>query len=191
MVLIVVRATMKNMKYFIRKEHFDALGKLMLIVSMGWAYFFFNDFMVQWYGGDKWTHFLLHWHEAGTVGWMWFLAYSTNFLAFLVTSAVSPGRIRMKCLRIFPEMCARTSWPLSSSTLNMAFGRVSSATGSLEDVIVGARGALDGAGRVTPARVLALADGRIEHIGTHAELLESSPTYRNLHDKQSGAAHES
>ncbi|HKJ28061.1 MAG TPA: NrfD/PsrC family molybdoenzyme membrane anchor subunit, partial [Anaerolineales bacterium] len=59
MVLIVVRATMKNMKYFIRKEHFNALGVLMLIVSMGWAYFFFNDFMVQWYGGDKWTHFLL------------------------------------------------------------------------------------------------------------------------------------
>ncbi len=72
MVLIVVRSTMKNMKYFIRKEHFNALGMLMLIVSMGWAYFFFNDFMVQWYGGDEWTHFLLHWHEAGTVGWMWF-----------------------------------------------------------------------------------------------------------------------
>jgi molybdopterin-containing oxidoreductase family membrane subunit len=72
MVLIIVRSTMKNMKYFIRKEHFDALGKLMLIVSMGWAYFFFNDFMVQWYGGDEWTHLLLHWHEAGPAGWMWF-----------------------------------------------------------------------------------------------------------------------
>ena len=72
MVLIIVRSTMKNMKYFIRKEHFDALGKLMLIVSMGWAYFFFNDIMVQWYGGDKWTHILLEWHEAGPAGWMWF-----------------------------------------------------------------------------------------------------------------------
>ncbi len=72
MVLIVVRATMKNMKYFIRPEHFDALGKLMLIVSMAWAYFFFNDYMVQWYGGDKWTDALLHFHEAGPLGWMWF-----------------------------------------------------------------------------------------------------------------------
>src|SRR5438270_10844908 len=26
-------------------------------------------------------------------------------------------------MRIFPEMCARTSWPLSSSTRNIAFGR--------------------------------------------------------------------
>jgi len=72
MVLIIVRSTMKNMKYFIRPEHLNSLGKLMLIVSMGWAYFFFNDFMVQWYGGDKWTHLLLDWHEEGPLGWMWF-----------------------------------------------------------------------------------------------------------------------
>ncbi len=72
MVLAVVRATMKNMKYFIRPEHFEAIGKLMLIISMTWAYFFFNDYMVQWYGGDKWTQQLLHFHEAGPLGWMWF-----------------------------------------------------------------------------------------------------------------------
>ena len=29
----------------------------------------------------------------------------------------------MKCMRIFPEMCARTLWPLSSWTRNIAFGR--------------------------------------------------------------------
>ena len=39
-------------------------------------------------------------------------------------------------------------------------------------------------------RIVALANGRIEHIGTHAELLDASPTYRNLHHKQSDAAHE-
>jgi molybdopterin-containing oxidoreductase family membrane subunit len=78
MVLVVVRATMKNMKYFIRREHFDALGKLMLIVSMGWAYFFFNDFIVQWYGGDNWTHALLEFHEAGPLGWMWFMMLILN-----------------------------------------------------------------------------------------------------------------
>jgi Ni/Fe-hydrogenase subunit HybB-like protein len=78
MVLVVVRATMKNMKYFIRPEHFDAIGKLMLIISMTWAYFFFNDYIVQWYGGDRWTKELLHWHEAGPLGWMWFLMLVVN-----------------------------------------------------------------------------------------------------------------
>ncbi len=72
MVLAVIRSTMKHMHYFIRAEHFDGIGKLMLIISMGWAYFFFNDYIVQWYGGDKWTKILLHYHEAGPLGWMWF-----------------------------------------------------------------------------------------------------------------------
>src|SRR5215468_2922076 len=36
---------------------------------------------------------------------------------------LSPGRIRMKCIRIFPEMCASTLWPpLSRTTRNMALG---------------------------------------------------------------------
>jgi len=78
MVLALVRGTMKNMKYFIRPEHFEAIGKLMLIISMTWAYFFFNDFIVQWYGGDKWIQTLLHYHEAGPLGWMWFLMLFVN-----------------------------------------------------------------------------------------------------------------
>jgi Ni/Fe-hydrogenase subunit HybB-like protein len=72
MVVVIIRARMKNMKYFIRPEHLDALGKLMLVVSMIWAYFFFNDYMVQWYGGDKFTQMLLDFHEKGPMGWMWF-----------------------------------------------------------------------------------------------------------------------
>ncbi len=78
MVVIVIRATMKNMKYFIRPEHLDAIGKLMLIISMGWAYFFFNDYMVQWYGGDKWTDMLLHFHEEGPLAWMWLMMIVFN-----------------------------------------------------------------------------------------------------------------
>src|SRR5690625_6068257 len=31
----------------------------------------------------------------------------------------------MKCMRILPETCAKTVWPFSSSTLNIAFGSVS------------------------------------------------------------------
>ena len=78
MVVIVVRATMKNMKYFIRPEHLDALGKLMLIVSMGWAYFYFNDYIVQWYGGDSWTDMLGHFIERGPLAWMWVLMIVLN-----------------------------------------------------------------------------------------------------------------
>jgi molybdopterin-containing oxidoreductase family membrane subunit len=70
-VLFIIRTTMKNMKYFIRPEHFDFLGKLSLIVSMAWAYFFFNDYLVPWYGGDKFDKLLLDFHAHGPFAWVW------------------------------------------------------------------------------------------------------------------------
>ena len=80
MVLFIMRTTMKHMDYFIRKEHFDALGKLMLIVSFAYAYFFFNDYIVQWYGGDKWTDILLHWLEEGPMAWMFYQLILFNII---------------------------------------------------------------------------------------------------------------
>ncbi|MGC1374696.1 MAG: NrfD/PsrC family molybdoenzyme membrane anchor subunit [Anaerolineales bacterium] len=71
LVLFLIRSTMKNMDYFIRPEHFDFLGKLSLIISMAWAYFFFNDYLVPWYGGDKWERLLLDFHEQGPFAWVW------------------------------------------------------------------------------------------------------------------------
>jgi Ni/Fe-hydrogenase subunit HybB-like protein len=98
MVLVIIRATMKNMKYFIRPEHFDALGKLMLIVSMTWAYFFFNDYIVQWYGGDKWTKILLDFHEGGPLNYIWF--------TMLICNIVVPW------LLLWNKKIRRTPWAL-------------------------------------------------------------------------------
>ncbi|HEX2980097.1 MAG TPA: NrfD/PsrC family molybdoenzyme membrane anchor subunit, partial [Anaerolineaceae bacterium] len=44
-IMFVLRSTMRNFTYFIRPEHFDALGKLILVFSMAWAYFFFNEYL--------------------------------------------------------------------------------------------------------------------------------------------------
>src|SRR5580704_5966772 len=38
------------------------------------------------------------------------------------TWTLSPGRMRIRCIRILPELCASTLWPFSSSTRNMALG---------------------------------------------------------------------
>jgi Ni/Fe-hydrogenase subunit HybB-like protein len=84
-VLVLMRATMKHMDYFIRKEHFDALGKLMMIVSFAYAYFFFNDYIVQWYGGDKWTDTLLHWLEEGPMAWMFYQMVAFNIVIPFLT----------------------------------------------------------------------------------------------------------
>lgn len=80
LVLFMIRSTMKNMKYFIRAEHFDFLGKLSLIISMAWGYFFFNDYLVPWYGGDKFDRLLLDFHEKGPLSWVWMTMLICNIV---------------------------------------------------------------------------------------------------------------
>jgi len=50
MVLILLRKTM-NLKFFLRSEHFNGMAIFLLIMSLTWDYFFFNDYLVSWYGG--------------------------------------------------------------------------------------------------------------------------------------------
>jgi molybdopterin-containing oxidoreductase family membrane subunit len=78
MVLFLIRSTMKNMPYFIRPEHFNLIGKLMLIVSMAWAYFYFNDYLVMWYGGDKWEKIFQEFAEKGPLAYLWFTMLICN-----------------------------------------------------------------------------------------------------------------
>ncbi len=85
MILAVLRATMKHMDYFIRKEHFDALGKLVLIFSLAWAYFFYNDFLLSWYGGDEALKRVITFHAEGPMAWMWYLMLVCNILIPAVT----------------------------------------------------------------------------------------------------------
>lgn len=78
MVLFLVRSTMKNMAYFIRAEAFNTIGKLMLIVSLTWAYFYFNDYLVPWYGGDKWWKILEDFTQRGPLAALWYIMLICN-----------------------------------------------------------------------------------------------------------------
>ncbi len=77
-VLFLIRSTMKNMKYFLRPEHFNAIGKLMLLVSLTWAYFYFNDYLVPWYGGDKWWKILEDFVQHGPQAPLWYVMLLCN-----------------------------------------------------------------------------------------------------------------
>ncbi len=77
-VVVLIRAWMKNMKYYIRPEHLDAIGKLILAISVAWGYFWFNDYVIQWFGGDKFVATTLAVHEKGPYGWMWIITIVTE-----------------------------------------------------------------------------------------------------------------
>jgi molybdopterin-containing oxidoreductase family membrane subunit len=95
-VIFIIRSTMKNMKYFLRPEHFDFLGKLSLIVSMAWAYFFFNDYIVPWYGGDKFEKLLLDFQQHGPFAYVW--------VSMLICNVVIPWAI------LWNKKWRRTPW---------------------------------------------------------------------------------
>ncbi len=77
-ILFVLRSTLKNMDYFIRPEHFDAIGKLILVFSMAWAYFFFNEYLLHWYGGEQAVLDLITLHASGPTAWIWYLMLICN-----------------------------------------------------------------------------------------------------------------
>jgi Ni/Fe-hydrogenase subunit HybB-like protein len=78
-VLLVVRKTM-NLQYFLRQEHFEALAKLVLIFSISWGYFFFNDYLVEWYGGEWVGHQLLTFQARGPIAPLWYLMLFCNIV---------------------------------------------------------------------------------------------------------------
>lgn len=77
-VLFILRSTMLHYKYFIRSEHFNTIAMLMLIVSMAWAYFYFNDYLAPWYGGDKWDKLVQEFTEKGPVAYLWYTMLICN-----------------------------------------------------------------------------------------------------------------
>ncbi len=79
-ILYMIRISVKNMRYFIRPEHFDALGKLLLIISMGWAYFFFNEFLLEWYGGEHTIQEILRFYTRGAIAPVWWTMVICNIL---------------------------------------------------------------------------------------------------------------
>lgn len=78
-VLLIVRKLMK-LDYFLREEHFDALGKLILVFSFAWTYFFFADYLTEWYGGEHVGQQLITLQARGPVAPLWYLMLIVNIV---------------------------------------------------------------------------------------------------------------
>jgi Ni/Fe-hydrogenase subunit HybB-like protein len=49
LVMIILRKTM-GLGYFLREEHFNAMGIFLMLMSLAWVYFYFTEWIVNWYG---------------------------------------------------------------------------------------------------------------------------------------------
>ncbi len=78
-VLLIIRTALK-LDYFIRREHFETLAKLVLTFSFAWAYFFFADFLTEWYSGDAAAHNVLQIQFAGEMSPYWYTMLFFNLI---------------------------------------------------------------------------------------------------------------
>jgi molybdopterin-containing oxidoreductase family membrane subunit len=97
-VLAILRQTL-NLRYFLRDEHFNGMGMLLLVLSLTWDYFYFNDFIVPWYGQEPVEKTMM---AALTSGWaapLWYLMLFCNVL--LPPALLWSKRLRTSPVAIF------------------------------------------------------------------------------------------
>jgi molybdopterin-containing oxidoreductase family membrane subunit len=145
-VLLLVRRTM-HLGYFLRAEHFDALGKLVLIFSFAWTYFFFNDYLVEWYGGDWVVHQLLLFQARGPIAPLWYAMLFFNIVIpwltlwnkrirrsavalFLITIGINIGMYLERYI-IIPGFLQRNDLPFDWGYYNPRWPEISIVFGTL------------------------------------------------------------
>jgi molybdopterin-containing oxidoreductase family membrane subunit len=79
MVLALLRKTMR-FGYFLRDEHFEGMALFLLLLSMAWAYFYFNDYLVPWYGQGPAEKAIQELLSHGWAAPLWFLMLFSNIL---------------------------------------------------------------------------------------------------------------
>jgi Ni/Fe-hydrogenase subunit HybB-like protein len=78
-VLAILRQTL-NLGYFLRDEHFNGMGMLLLVLSLTWDYFYFNDFIVTWYGQEPVEKMITATLTHGWAAPLWYLMLFCNVL---------------------------------------------------------------------------------------------------------------
>jgi molybdopterin-containing oxidoreductase family membrane subunit len=58
-ILVVIRKTM-GLQFYLRKEHLNNIGKLVMVAGLSWLYIWFAGFIVEWYGNMPVVKELLH-----------------------------------------------------------------------------------------------------------------------------------
>lgn len=82
-ILVIVRRGMQ-LKEFLREEHFNALGKLVMVAGMAWTYFWFAGFIVEWYGNEPVTRELIREEVSGGLAPFFYLQMSANLIPILL-----------------------------------------------------------------------------------------------------------
>ncbi len=84
MALIIARQTL-HLHYFLRDEHFNGMATFLLLLSLTWAYFYFNDYIVPWYGQAPVEKMIQQMFQQGWAAPLWFLMLFSNIVLPWIT----------------------------------------------------------------------------------------------------------
>ncbi len=82
-ILVIVRKGM-GLQEFLRSEHFNALGRLVLVAGMAWTYFWFTGFLVEWYGNEPVTRELILQETSGKLAPLFYLQMGANLIPIVL-----------------------------------------------------------------------------------------------------------
>jgi molybdopterin-containing oxidoreductase family membrane subunit len=77
--LILLRKYL-HLEYFLRAEHFNGMGMFLLLLSMVWTYFYFNDYLVPWFGNDPVEKALALMNSHGWAAPLWYMMLFSNII---------------------------------------------------------------------------------------------------------------
>jgi molybdopterin-containing oxidoreductase family membrane subunit len=77
--LILLRKFL-HLEYFLRAEHFNGMGMFLLLLSMVWTYFYFNDYLVPWFGNDPVEKALALMNSQGWAAPLWYMMLFSNII---------------------------------------------------------------------------------------------------------------
>jgi molybdopterin-containing oxidoreductase family membrane subunit len=87
------------MEYFIREEHLNGMAMFLMLLSFTWIYFYFNDYLIPWYGGEPIVKVLQQMFASGSVAPLWYLMLFCNVV--LPVSTLWSRRIRTSPAALF------------------------------------------------------------------------------------------
>jgi molybdopterin-containing oxidoreductase family membrane subunit len=105
-IMVILRKAF-HLKNYIREEHFDNIGKLLLVVSLVWSYLYFAEVLTIWYGHKpiEWEVFIFTAHEYSFLLGVMVLGNVLITIPALCFRRIRRSPVLMLCISLLVNVC--------------------------------------------------------------------------------------
>ncbi|MCC7007979.1 MAG: polysulfide reductase NrfD [Acidobacteria bacterium] len=99
--LIIAMATLRRvlgLQEYLQPVHFENLGKLLLVMSLLWGYFVFNERLVTWYGNEPADMVVFNTNQHGSFSPLYWTMVIVNFVLPVIVLSIRKLRTITGCV---------------------------------------------------------------------------------------------